>query len=238
MKNYNEQNEELFQKYLDGELSETEEQQALHIIADDAELREMLRFERSLGFTFPKEPEAESFSVPDSFADSVMSRIESVSQQEPATGEKNEAKIYNLTSARKITMNPFLAAAAVLLLSLGFGFMFSLPFGQQQVELAADGYGTSTQLIAQEESMIWIRFVYFDEDAESIEIAGDFSDWQPVELNREYTGGKQVWTGMMPVERGEHRYMFVRNGEEWVTDPLAEVQQDDGFGNKNAVLYL
>jgi hypothetical protein len=40
------------------------------------------------------------------------------------------------------------------------------------------------------------------------------------------------------MERGEHRYMFVKNGENWVTDPLAAIQQDDGFGNKNAVIYL
>jgi hypothetical protein len=40
------------------------------------------------------------------------------------------------------------------------------------------------------------------------------------------------------MDRGEHRYMFIKNGEKWVTDPLAPVQQDDGFGNKNAVIYL
>jgi hypothetical protein len=235
MKNQKEQNEELFRKYLDGELSEAEEQQALHMIADDPEMREMLRFEQTLGYSFPEEPGAESFSVPENFTDSVMSRIESAAGTVPER-KKEPAKIFSLLSARKLTMNPVFAAAAVILLSVGFGFLFSLSFNQQAV--IVDDYGTSTQLIAEEESMIWIRFVYFDEDAESMEVAGDFSDWEPVALSREFAGGKQVWTGMVPVQRGEHRYMFVRDGEEWVTDPLAEVQQDDGFGNKNAVLYL
>jgi hypothetical protein len=40
------------------------------------------------------------------------------------------------------------------------------------------------------------------------------------------------------MNRGEHRYMFVKDGEEWVTDPMAPMQREDGFGNKNAVIYL
>ena len=232
------QNEELFRKYLDGELNETEERQALHMIADDAEMREMLRFERSLGYSFTAEAVAESFTVPENFADSVMNRIESsdMTASEPNPDrEKESAKIFNLLPVRKLMMNPVFAAA-VILLSAGFGFLLSQSFYNQEVIRAE--YRASTQLVAEEESLIWIRFVYFDEDAESMEIAGDFSDWEPIALNPEFIGEKQVWTGIVPVERGEHRYMFVRNGEEWVTDPLAEVQQDDGFGNNNAVLYL
>ena len=232
------QNEELFQKYLDGELNETEERQALHMIADDAEMREMLRFERSLVYSFLAEAGAESFTVPVNFADSVMKRIESSDMTAPEPNpdrEKESVKMFNLLPVRKLMMNPVFAAA-VILLSVGFGYLLSLSFHNQEVII--DEYGASTHLIAEEESLIWIRFVYFDEDAESMEIAGDFSDWEPIALNPEFIGEKQVWTGIVPVERGEHRYMFVRNGEEWVTDPLAEVQQDDGFGNKNAVLYL
>jgi hypothetical protein len=50
--------------------------------------------------------------------------------------------------------------------------------------------------------------------------------------------GKTVWTGLVPVSRGEHEYQFVVDGEKWVTDPLAPVKEDDGFGAKNAVLKL
>ncbi|MCH8558391.1 MAG: hypothetical protein LAT84_11225 [Balneolia bacterium] len=241
MKDQRETNEELFQKYLDGELTGREEQQALRMIADDEEMRDMLRFERSLVFGFNAEQTAESFAVPSGFADKVMGSIGANESETPKAAPQPVMKVVQEevpsqeTSYSRLTVNPFLAAAVVII-SIGIGFLLSQPAGQPAVVVEASEI--STQFIADEASTIWIRFVYFDEDAESLEVAGDFSDWNPVALNREYAGGKQVWTGMVPVERGEHRYMFVKNGEEWVTDPLAEVQQDDGFGNKNAVLFL
>ena len=41
-------NEELLRKYLDGELSPEEERDALHVIADDPELRSLCRIFRCL----------------------------------------------------------------------------------------------------------------------------------------------------------------------------------------------
>ena len=35
-----------------------------------------------------------------------------------------------------------------------------------------------------------------------------------------------------------YEYMFVEDGERWVTDPLAPQTRDDGFGRMNAVLDL
>jgi hypothetical protein len=32
--------------------------------------------------------------------------------------------------------------------------------------------------------------------------------------------------------------MFLIDGTEWKTDPLADRYQDDGFGNRNAVLAV
>jgi hypothetical protein len=233
----NNSKEELFRKFLDGELNNEQERKALLMIADDDDLREMLRFERSLLRSFSEEPDPASFTVPESFSDAVMSQIESGKETRTKIDSEKKTPVYNLFSARKVTLNPVYAAAAVILLSIGFGWLFSLQ--QQDSHIAFSGeLDTSTELVSYNDSEIWIRFVYFDEDAESIEVAGDFSDWDPVALSREYVGDKQVWTGLIPMNRGEHRYMFVRDGEEWITDPLAAVQQDDGFGNKNAVLYL
>lgn len=239
MKNQIEKNEELFRKYLDSELTEAEEKQALYMIADNPEMREMLRFERTLAYTYPEESGAESFIVPENFTSNVMSKIKSsgsFASQKQLDSKKKRINIFTIQSYRKIAVNPVFAAAAIILLSVSFGFLFSISLNNQT--LAIDDYEVTNQLIGDEESLIWIRFVYFDDEAESLEVAGDFNNWEPVALRREYSEGKQFWTGMLPVQRGEHRYMFVRNGEEWVTDPLAEVQQDDGFGNKNAVLYL
>jgi hypothetical protein len=48
------------------------------------------------------------------------------------------------------------------------------------------------------------------------------------------TGG--AWTVTLPLEPGRYKYMFVVDGHEWVVDPFAVEQADDGFGSRNAVL--
>lgn len=234
--------EELFRRYLDGELSSSEERDVLHMIADSEEMREMLRFERSLSMGFSEIQDPGSFTVPDNFSSSVMNRIE---QAESAPEKTDTSKVkpaapLSLFRKRTVTFHPLLAAAAMILISFGFGYLLLNETQPPAGNGFTDGTQTEIQTISgsETESQIWIRFVYFDESAESIEVAGDFNDWEPTELTRETMDGRQVWTGMIPVTRGEHKYMFVKDGEEWVTDPLAEVQQDDGFGNKNAVLYL
>ena len=37
---------------------------------------------------------------------------------------------------------------------------------------------------------------------------------------------------------GRHSYMFVIDGETWVTDPSAPLSEDDGFGQQNAVINI
>lgn len=234
MKNQNDR-EILFRRYLDGDLSEELESKALHMIADDAEMRDTLKFERTLFHAYSDKGNYDSFSVPENFADSVMVKLPESSINE--TIHEQSSNVTPLFASRQVTLNPLYAAAAVLLIAFGFGYIL-INQNQQQPFASSDDFTPSTQMVSSTESEIWIRFVYFDDNAESIEIAGDFSDWSPVSLTRESMGDKEVWTGLIPMNRGEHHYMFVRNGEEWITDPLAEVQREDGFGNKNAVIYL
>jgi 1,4-alpha-glucan branching enzyme len=47
-----------------------------------------------------------------------------------------------------------------------------------------------------------------------------------------------VWTVDIPLRPGVYSYMFVVDGTAWVTDPDAESFQDDGFGNRNAVVRV
>ena len=49
--------------------------------------------------------------------------------------------------------------------------------------------------------------------------------------------GRQV-DGLIALRPGMHKYMFVVNGERWVTDPEAERYVDDGFGMRNAVIAI
>jgi hypothetical protein len=223
----------LFRRFLDGELSDTEMRDVFIMLGEDADLRDFFRFELNLLHAFRMDESAESFNVPNSFTSSVMDRIEGKS-------DANQLKLVKKSgfiSPWQVTINPLMAIAASLLITLLLVFAFiSRPVEHETA--FADQSDVTGQLVSQSDSDIYIRFVFFDDDAESVEIAGDFSDWNPVPLSRDYMGDKVVWTGLVLVNRGENRYMFVRNGDEWITDPLATVQRDDGFGNKNAVLYL
>ena len=75
--------DEILRKYLDGELSGEEEREALHMIADDPQMRQMLSFERSVKSTFSNTEMYDQPEVPDGFTDRVMHNIEHAEQPEP-----------------------------------------------------------------------------------------------------------------------------------------------------------
>lgn len=216
------------------------------MIAEDEDMRTILRIENAFRETMGFMRDPETFEVPDGFSESVMQSVtdlDSGKQEEMKTKTPARKFFEQVVTPREIRMRPVYGIAAALIVALLFAVPYTL---EQESGLTAEGeqseyldeVGNSTQLVSDREKEVWIRFVYFDENAKSIAVAGDFTDWDPVQLNREIINGNQVWTGLMPVTRGEQRYMFVKDGEEWVTDPLAEIQRDDGFGNKNAVLIL
>lgn len=74
-------------------------------------------------------------------------------------------------------------------------------------------------------------------DARSVAVAGDFTGWRPT-VQLEDADGDGVWTALVPVTPGVHQYMFVVDGDRWVTDPDASRYVDDGFGHRNAVLAI
>jgi 1,4-alpha-glucan branching enzyme len=47
-----------------------------------------------------------------------------------------------------------------------------------------------------------------------------------------------VWSVTLPLTPGRYEYMFVVDGQRWVSDPAAIEQSDDGFGARNAVLEV
>ncbi|MDG5767552.1 glycogen-binding domain-containing protein [Balneolales bacterium ANBcel1] len=259
-------NEQWLQRYLDGELSEEEERIALHLIADDPEMRSMLKFDLQLrqGLsgeadapshpdTF--EPEAGSIPpVPEQFFEGVMDSISKLeSGKKPSrrvqpteagaktgTAQKIGAHRKNallnwLFHPRTIEWRPAWSAgiAALLLVAITAPF-----FLLTTTDTPSTQENPTLQIVEQTTDRVMIRFVYLDNEAESIEVAGDFSDWEPIPLSRQVVNGDHVWTGIVPLTRGEHRYMFIKDGELWTTDPLAHRHVEDGFGNRNAIIHL
>jgi hypothetical protein len=84
---------------------------------------------------------------------------------------------------------------------------------------------------------ILVEFSLEAPGATTVAVAGDFSAWE-TEFVLDDVDGDGVWTGRIPVTPGLHKYMFVVDGTDWVTDPRAQRYSDDGFGNRNAVLAV
>ena len=74
--------------------------------------------------------------------------------------------------------------------------------------------------------------------ARSVEVVGSFTDWQPGAIVLRDEDHDGIWRGTVVLPVGQHEYMFVVDGERWVTDPLAGRYVDDGFGRENALLFV
>lgn len=85
--------------------------------------------------------------------------------------------------------------------------------------------------------VVYVQFLLEAPTATSVAVAGDFTDWQPA-FTLEDLDGDGVWSGRIPIRPGVHGYMFLVDETEWTTDPNAGRYQDDGFGNRNAILAV
>ena len=129
-----------------------------------------------------------------------------------------------LLRPRTIRLSPLtslaMAAAAVLVVAL-------LP------REAAVGPESGSPAVVQ----ILVEFSLEAPGATTVAVAGDFSEWES-DFVLEDADGDGIWTGRIPITPGLHKYMFVIDGTDWVTDPGAQRYADDGFGNRNAVLAV
>jgi len=95
----------------------------------------------------------------------------------------------------------------------------------------------SVEVASTEEQVVYVQFVLEAPSASSVSVAGDFSGWEPA-FALEDADGDGVWSARVPVRPGVHAYMFLVDETSWLTDPNAGRYQDDGFGNRNAVLAV
>lgn len=76
--------------------------------------------------------------------------------------------------------------------------------------------------------------------ARSVEVVGSFNNWSRGLLHLRDEDHDGIWHGAAVLPAGQHEYMFVVDGERWVTDPLAGRFVDDGFGagRENSVIIV
>lgn len=128
-----------------------------------------------------------------------------------------------LLAPRPLRPLAILAAAAV-------AFLVAFPIAR----LTADrGVRSATAA-----SPVYVQFVLQAQGARSVAVAGDFTAWSTERFLLRDDDGDGVWSGLFPVPSGLHKYMFLVDGEDWVSDPFAGAYVDDGFGGRNALLEV
>jgi hypothetical protein len=82
------------------------------------------------------------------------------------------------------------------------------------------------------------RFVLVAPEAASVHLTGDFVSWSPEGIALDDLRGTGIWTADVVLPPGVYQYTFVVNGTDWVPDPRAVSQVDDGFGQTNSVVIV
>ena len=211
----------LLQLYIDNTLTFGEKQivekhleKCSECQAELKSLSTMVRFIKSL-------PEV---STSPNFTENLMSKISQIEEKEreriiPAW--QISLKSLWSTPRYRYSLVSILTVAVFCVFTFVFLFHPSLLPGQRET-------------LAQVE----VTFTISGIEAKSIAVAGDFNGWDTSANQLEDPDGDGIWTGKMQLEPGRYEYMLVVDDGKWVTDPNAKVYADDGFGSKNAVLYI
>ncbi len=82
-----------------------------------------------------------------------------------------------------------------------------------------------------------VAFVTLYPRAKSVQIAGDFNNWQPEKSPMEKVADNGVWQTKIKLPQGKHRYRLVVDGQ-WQQDPYNELNELNPFGELNSVLEV
>ncbi len=208
-----------FHKLLDGEMSPEEERDLLQKLEADPLLRQ--EFD-GLAAAVNAIASCERMPVQASFTSEVMRRL-------PARKEPIRKKMSAFFFGERVlrwNVATLAAVSVALFLVIVSGLLFQ---NQKKVSLVADraaGGGAKA-----------VTLSFYAPAAKTVSLAGDFNKWSADKgvMKRRADG---TWTLEIPLKPGVYHYMFVVDGDDWVTDPRAESYRDDGFGNKNAILRI
>jgi hypothetical protein len=80
------------------------------------------------------------------------------------------------------------------------------------------------------------RFVLYEPAAGQVELAGSFSGWQRISMER--IGSSGYWVVNLPVPAGEHRFAYILDGDRRISDPTLPASEKDDFGGENSILSV
>jgi chromosome partitioning protein len=80
-------------------------------------------------------------------------------------------------------------------------------------------------------------FVTLYPRAKSVQIAGDFNNWQPAKNPMRKVGDNGVWQTEIKLPQGKYRYRLVVDGQ-WQQDPYNEITEINPFGEYNSIIEV
>ncbi len=81
-------------------------------------------------------------------------------------------------------------------------------------------------------------FVYHDDAAADVAVAGDFNDWNGA-ANPFRKDSSGLWlTEVTTPPAGSYQYKFIVDGKHWIEDPSNGMKAPDGYGGLNSLLVI
>jgi hypothetical protein len=90
-----------------------------------------------------------------------------------------------------------------------------------------------------EENMIQVEFTLVAPEAQTVELMGDFTEWEKYKITMEGPDAYGTWKTAVKLEKGKvYKYNFIINGVQSIADPTSPYEVDDGFGGVSSLLQL
>ena len=82
-----------------------------------------------------------------------------------------------------------------------------------------------------------VEFVALSPQAQSVQLAGDFNNWQPEHSPLDLADHKGRWKVSLPLPAGRYHYRYVVDGR-WQQDPYNEQTEQNPYGELNSVVEV
>jgi len=216
------ESEQLVQRFVDQELSSEERVRFVVRLGRDEELRQRVIELERLTLDAARLPRP---VVPESFVTGVLTRLGDL--ESPIANR--QSVWHRIWAPRSMQWNLASLAAACLALLVAGGVM------ARGLSRAPSSPGGVTAAAPAPDTTVLVRLLVVKPGARTVQAAGDFNGWNPARTPLDQVAA-DAWAVTLPLEPGRYEYMFVVDGHEWIADPFAVEQNDDGFGSRNAVL--
>ncbi len=135
----------------------------------------------------------------------------------PQVSIKEKSSIFDIQFLRPYFRVAEFGVVAVLLLIIIAG---RIPVNRQE---------TSIESVSK-------RFVIYMPEAQNVQIAGSFTNWNSVPMKM--IGPSGYWEIELDVTKGEHKYVFIIGDDKKIADPTILLKERDDFGSENSVLVV